>query len=193
MISETVLGVLAGVALAAACGLRVFLPLLVMSAAAHTGHFTPATDFAWLGTTPALIALGVATAVEIAAYHVPWLDHLLDVAGAPLAAAAGVVALAAAADTLPPLLRWTLAVIAGGGAAGLFHGLTAAARVGSTLVTGGAANPVFAGAESAGALVVAVVALALPLLALATLVAVAGLALRRHGRRPGPPPPEGAR
>jgi hypothetical protein len=182
MISETVLGVLAGIALAAACGLRVFLPLLVMSAAAHTGHFTPAGDFGWLGTTPALIALGVATTVEIAAYHVPWLDHLLDVAGAPLAAAAGVIALAAASDALPPFLRWTLAVIAGGGIAGLLHGLTATVRLGSTLATGGVANPVFAGVESAGALMIAVVALALPVLALIGLVALVGLALRR--RRP---------
>ncbi|MHB8078726.1 MAG: DUF4126 domain-containing protein [Candidatus Krumholzibacteriia bacterium] len=182
MVAETVLGVLAGVALAAACGLRVFLPLLVMSAAAHTGHFTPAGDFAWLGTTPALIALGVATAVEIAAYHVPWLDHLLDVAGAPLAATAGVIVLAAASDALPPFLRWTLAVVAGGGVAGLFHGLTAALRLGSTLSTGGAANPVFAGVESAGALTLAIVALALPVLALIGLLALAGFAL--HRRRP---------
>lgn len=182
MIPETVLGVLAGVALAAACGLRVFLPLLVMGAAAHLGWFTPAGDFAWLGATPALVALGVATAVEVAAYHVPWLDHLLDVAGAPLAVAAGVVAMAAATDSLPPFLRWSLAVVAGGGMAGLFQGLTGMARLGSTLATGGVANPVFAGVESAGALTIAVVALALPVLALIGLVLLAGYALRR--RRP---------
>ncbi len=183
MVSETVLGVLAGIALAAACGLRVFLPLLVMSAAAHTGHFTPAEGFAWLGATPALIALGVATTVEIAAYHLPWLDHLLDAAGAPLAATAGVIALAAATDALPPFLRWTLAVVAGGGVAGLFHGLTAAVRLGSTFATGGLANPVFAGVESAGALMIAVAALALPVLALIGLIGLAGFALRR----PRPP------
>jgi hypothetical protein len=182
MISETVLGILAGVALAAACGLRVFLPLLVMSAAAHTGHFAPAGDFAWLGTTPALIALAVATTVEIAAYHVPWLDHLLDVAGAPLAATAGVIALAATTAALPPFLRWSLAVVAGGGVAGLFQTLTATTRLGSTLATGGLANPVFAGVESAGALTIAVAALALPVLALIGLVALFGFALRR--RRP---------
>ena len=182
MISGAVLSVVAGFALAAACGLRVFLPLLVLSAAAHTGHFTPAGDFAWLGSTPALIALGVATAVEIAAYHVPWLDHLLDVAGAPLAVVAGVVAMAAATDTLPPFLRWALVVVAGGGVAGLFHGLTAALRLGSTFATGGAANPVFAGVESAGALAIAVAALALPALALIGLIGLAGFALRR--RRP---------
>lgn len=180
MVSETVLGVMAGVALAAACGLRVFLPLLVMSAAAVTGHFTPAGDFAWLGTTPALITLGVATTVEIAAYHVPWLDHLLDIAGAPLAVAAGVIALAAATDALPPFLRWSLAVVAGGGVAGLFQALTATTRLGSTFATGGLANPVFAGVESAGALMIAVAALALPVLALIGLVALAGFALRRR-------------
>lgn len=182
MISETVLGILAGFALAAACGLRVFLPLLVMSAAAHTGHFTPAGGFVWIGTTPALIALGAATTVEIAAYHVPWLDHLLDLAGAPLAVAAGVIAMAASTDALPPFLRWSLAVVAGGGVAGLFQGLTGMARLGSTFATGGVANPIFAGVESAGALMIAVSALALPMLALIGLTALVGLALRR--RRP---------
>jgi len=183
MVAETILGVLAGVALAAACGLRVFLPLLVMSAAAVTGHFTPAGGFAWLGTTPALVALGVATAVEIAAYHVPWLDHLLDVAGAPLAVAAGVIAMAAASDALPSFLRWAVAVVAGGGVAGLFQGLTGLARLGSTLTTGGAANPAFASFESVGALAIAVAALALPLLAVGFLVALGGLALRRRRAR----------
>lgn len=183
MSSDALVGVVVGLALAAACGLRVFLPLLVMGLAARCGLFVPASGFAWLGATPALIALGVATVVEIAAYHVPWLDHLLDHAGAPLAVAAGVVAMAASTHEFSPFLRWALAVVAGGGMAGAFQGLTGLARIGSTLTTGGLANPFFASLEALGALVISLAALALPLLALLLVVILGGFALRRR-RRP---------
>ena len=38
MISETLLGIAVGIGLSAACGFRVFVPLLVMNLAALTGH-----------------------------------------------------------------------------------------------------------------------------------------------------------
>jgi len=49
-----------GVALAAAAGLRVFVPLLVLSLAMHFGKVQPAHSFEWLGTLPAVIAFAVA-------------------------------------------------------------------------------------------------------------------------------------
>jgi len=184
MSSETVLSVLIGFALAAACGLRVFVPLLAMSVAARTGHFAPAAGFAWLGSDAALVALAAATVLEVVAYHVPWLDHLLDHAGAPLAVAAGVVSVAASAHQMSPFVRWALAVIAGGGLAGLFQALTGAGRLGSTVVTGGLGNPFFATAETGAAVVISVAALALPLLALVAVLAVAAFTLSRRLRRP---------
>ena len=41
-----------GIGLAAAVGFRVFLPLLVTSVAAYTGHLQLSDGFAWLGITP---------------------------------------------------------------------------------------------------------------------------------------------
>lgn len=179
---EAVLSVVAGVALAAACGLRIFVPLLVLSLAAHTGHFTPAAGFAWLGSDAALIGLAAATVVEVVAYLVPWLDHLLDAAGAPLAIAAGILVMAASAQHLSPFLRWALALVAGGGVAGIFQVLTGVGRLGSTLATGGVANPLFSGLESGASLVISIVAFALPMLALLVVLGLGVLALRR--RRP---------
>jgi hypothetical protein len=107
---DTVASVFAGVALAAACGFRVFVPLLVLSIASTLGAIPLADDFAWLATMPALIALATATIMEIAAYYVPWLDHALDVVATPAAILAGVITTAAVVADLSPVLRWSLAI-----------------------------------------------------------------------------------
>ena len=52
------LSIVLGVGLAAATGFRVFLPLLIVSGAAYTGHLPLADSFAWLGTPSALTMLG---------------------------------------------------------------------------------------------------------------------------------------
>jgi hypothetical protein len=178
-----------GVGLAAAAGLRVFLPLLLLGVAAHLGWLPLTEGFAWLASPPALIALTAATALEVGAYYVPWLDNLLDLAAAPLAIMAGVVATAAVATELPPMLRWSLAIIAGGGAAGLVQGLTSLARLKSSATTGGAGNPVLATLELIGSLATSLVALALPLVALLIVAAAVVIVRRvaRRGRRPRPP------
>ena len=175
---DLALSIALGVGLAAAVGFRVFLPLLVMSAAAWTGHLPLGEDFAWLGTTPALAMLAVAALAEIAAYYIPGVDNLLDTIATPAAFVAGTIAAAAVMTDLPPLVKWTTAVIAGGGAAGLMQGMTASVRAGSTLMTGGLGNFAIATLEWLGALVVSLLALAFPLAALAVAVLLAWLALR---------------
>ena len=179
---EAVLAVSAGIALAAAAGLRIFLPLLAVSIAGTTGHLALPAGTAWLGTLPALVAIAVAAALEIAGYFLPVLDHALDALGAPLAVAAGVLASASMLVDFPPLLRWTLAVVAGGGSAGLLHSATALLRLKSGVLTGGLANPLVAFGEIIGSLTLAVMALLLPLAALA-LAVVIGMRLTRRTRK----------
>jgi hypothetical protein len=166
----TLVGILVGIALSAACGFRVFVPLLVLGIAGRVGHVSLAGDFHWITSVPALVALGTATVVEIVAYYVPWLDHALDTIATPAAVLAGVFATAAVVGDLPPVLRWGLAIVAGGGAAGTVQGATVLARLKSGAMTAGLANPIVATAELTGSVVTSVLAVLAPLLAVALIV-----------------------
>ena len=180
------LGVALGLGLAAAAGFRVFVPLLALGIASRQGWVSLAPGFEWLATPPALIAFGTATAIEVLAYHVPFLDHLLDVIATPSAVVAGALASAAVLTDLPPLVKWSVAVLAGGGAAGLVQTATVLARVGSTTFTGGLGNVLFASFELFGAVGTVVLAIALPLLAFALLLLLlvaAAIVLVRVARR----------
>jgi uncharacterized protein DUF4126 len=68
---DLALSIALGIGLAAAVGFRVFLPMLVMSVAAYTGHLTLGSGFAWLATPAALVMLSVAALLEILAYYIP--------------------------------------------------------------------------------------------------------------------------
>lgn len=169
--TELALSIALGVGLAAAVGFRVFVPMLVLSVAAYSGHLHLSGGLEWLGTAPAVAMFAITAVLEILAYYVPGLDHLLDTIAAPAALIAGTVAAAAVITDLPPILRWSTAVIAGGGAAGLTQGLSSLLRVKSAMLTGGLANPVVSTGELGGAIGMSLLALASPLIAVA-LVAV---------------------
>jgi len=130
----------------------------------------------WLGTWPAFATLAVATVLEIAAYYVPWVDNVLDAAAAPVAVLAGIIITASTMTEVSPLVKWTMAIVAGGGAAGLTHASTAAVRAASTALTGGLANWIVNTIESVGAFVMAiasmVLAVLLPTLLILLVVAV---------------------
>src|ERR1700756_3225141 len=125
-----------GVGLAGATGFRVFLPCLVVGLAAYAGPLPLDSNFAWLATPSALTMLSVAALAEILAYYIPVVDNLLDSLATPAAFIAGTVVSAAVMADVPPMVKWTAAVIAGGGIAGLTQGLTAALRAHSTVLTG---------------------------------------------------------
>jgi len=175
---DIALSIALGVGLAAATGFRVFLPMLIASAAAYTGHLPLADSFAWLATPTALTLLGVAALAEILAYYIPGVDNLLDTLATPAAFVAGTVIAAAVITDLPPMVKWSAAVIAGGGIAGLTQSLTTVLRAKSTVMTGTLGNPVIATAELGGSLLVSLLALAAPLLALAVLIVFLWLAIR---------------
>ncbi len=188
----TILAITAGIGLAAACGFRVFVPLLVAALATRFGHFTPSSGLDWIGSTPAIIVLGVATCVEIAAYYIPWVDHLLDTIATPAAVVAGTVVAATAFGDIHPVIKWAAAIIAGGGIAAGIQGTTVAARAASTATTGGLANPIVSTIEAIGAMIMAILALVLPILAaiLAILMLIVIIRLVRHLRgRPASAPP----
>lgn len=161
-----------GLGLAAACGLRIFLPFLVLGLAARAEIVPLAHGFAWIASTPALVAFGVATALEIAGYYVPLVDNLLDVAATPAAVVAGAVASASVLTDLPPLVQGAVALVGGGAAAGIVKGSTSLLRVKSSVTTAGVANPLLSTVEGIAAAVTSVLAILVPLLALAGVAAL---------------------
>src|SRR5262245_16404902 len=148
--TDLAISIALGVVLAAATGFRVFLPMLIVSGAAYTGHLSLDNSFAWLATPFALTMLGVAALIEVLAYYVPGVDNLLDALATPAAFVAGTIVSAAVMTDLPPMAKWTAAVIAGGGTASLTQGVSTILRAKSTVVTGGLGNPVIATGEQGG-------------------------------------------
>ncbi len=182
---DWVMALLVGLGLAAACGFRVFLPLFGLSAAGFWGGLPLSPELAWLASPTALIALGAAMLLEIGGYYLTGVDNLLDSIASPAAVAAGTLATGAVLVGVDePLLKWGLALIAGGGAAGLVQAGTVVARAGSTATTGGLGNPLLATGELIAATLTTVLALVAPLLIVLGLVLLAVWLLRRWRRAP---------
>lgn len=160
---DFLLSICLGMGLSSACGFRVFVPLLAMSIASLSGHLTLSHGFQWIGTYPAFIAFGTATILEVAAYYIPWVDNIVDAIAAPAAMIAGTLVAASSIVQMDPLMKWTLAIIAGGGTAAIFHGATTIMRGSSTAGTGGLGNHVIATTELGIASVLSVLAITLPL------------------------------
>jgi Domain of unknown function (DUF4126) len=176
--SDIVVSIALGVGLAAAVGFRLFLPLPVMSGVAYTGHLTLSDSFAWLATPDR-----ARHAERRGDRRNPRVlrcrgRHLLDAIATPAALVAGTIAAAAVMTDLPPVVKWTTAMIAGGGAAGLTQSVTSMLRAKSTVWTGGLGNAVVSTGELGGALLVSLRALLAPLAALAIVGVLCWLALR---------------
>ena len=149
-VSDTVLSLCLGLGLSAATGFRVFVPLLLINIATRGGWLELSDQFAWMGGTPALVAFCIATALEIGAYYVPWLDNLIDTIASPAAVVAGTMVTASVVTGMDPALKWMLAVIAGGGVAGVIQSSFVGARQLSSLTTAGFGNPIVSTVEIIG-------------------------------------------
>jgi len=171
---ETVASVLIGIGLSATCGFRIFVPLLVMNVTGQLDllHLSPA--FAWIQSTPALIAFGVATVLETLAYLIPVVDNALNAVSIPLTVVAGTVITAAVILDMNPFLTWTLAVIAGGGASLAGSAASNILHGGSTATTGGAGNPILSTLESVFSVIMSVLSVLVPVMAVLLLI-IAGI------------------
>ncbi|PWI29181.1 DUF4126 domain-containing protein [Flavobacteriaceae bacterium LYZ1037] len=163
---ESILSIFLGVGLAASVGFRVFVPLFVLSLAAHFQVWELNESWLWIGSLPAVIVLGVATIVEILAYYVPFIDNLLDTIAVPLAAIAGTAIMVSTAIDLSPVFTWALAIVAGGGTAAVIAGTTSATRLASTSTTAGFANPIVSTLETGTSILLAIISIFLPILAI---------------------------
>ena len=167
---EIILALALGITLSAASGFRIFLPPLAVSLAAISGNLELSSGFAWVGTYPTAIALGIATIVEILAYYIPVVDNFLDTIEIPTAIAIGTLLTAANLGDIDPLLQWGIAAIAGGGTAGIIETFTAMTRAGSTTMTGGTGNFLVATAEALSSGILTILAFTLPFFAAALVI-----------------------
>jgi hypothetical protein len=177
---DIALSIAVGLGLAAACGFRVFVPMLVASMAARSEYLVLGDNFEWLASTPVLWVLGVATLVEVLAYYIPWLDNLLDIVATPAAVIAGAVLATSVVSGVEPWFKWTLAAIAGGGLAGSVQLATTGIRGASTVMTGGLGNLAVSSIELVGAFGLSVISVLAPLVALVLLAMALILVARRR-------------
>ncbi|WP_420792870.1 DUF4126 domain-containing protein [Lentisphaera profundi] len=183
---ELLTGLCIGIGLSAACGFRVFVPMLGVSLASRAGHMELSSGFEWLGGDLAMIVLLIATIFEVAAYFVPWVDNLLDTIAAPAAIVAGTILTGAMTGEMSPLFKWSLALIAGGGAAATVQAVTTVVRGTSTVTTGGIGNPLVAAGELAGATGVTLLAIFVPIAAvILVMAALIYLGFRVMKKKPG--------
>ena len=168
-----------GVGLSTSTGFRILVPFACLSAATLLGGFDLPPEMAWLNSYPAFFGLLIGTVIEIAAFYVPWVNDALDTVEFPAAVIAGTYLTGTFAADLPTLMQWSIALLAGGTAAGTIQGLTSVTRLTSNTATGGCASPITASLEWLSALVLSILSLTLPVLAIALVIIVVLYALRK--------------
>jgi hypothetical protein len=179
--TNLLLALATGVGLAAATGLRAFLPLLAVGLAGRHGLLRLHPGMEWLETDPALWALGLATALELVGDKVPVVDHVLDSIGTVVRPVAAWVATFAVFQEWGTPWAQLLAVAMGVGALAV-HGAKAHTRIGSSALTLGHANPILSVLEDVITFALVVAAVLLPLVAFA-FVTLAVIAYTRRRRR----------
>src|SRR5512137_2790893 len=170
MEKEIITGVAIGLGLAASCGFRVFVPMLVASIAAKTGLFPVHEGFQWLASWPAIICFGTATVAEILAYYIPFVDNLLDTITTPLAIGGGTLLMTSVLPVDNDFLKWAAGFLFGGGTAATVQGGTVLSRLASTKLTAGAGNAIVSTGENAAAVGSSVLSLLIPLVVVALLI-----------------------
>jgi hypothetical protein len=174
---------LIGIGLAASCGFRVFVPMLVMCLAVRAGFLQLSEGWHWMGSWPAVVAFSVASIAEIIGFYIPWVDHALDAVAVPAAVIAGTIATAACVADMHPLLKWSAAIIAGGGIAGAIQASTVFVRGASTATTGGLGNWVVSTLELVTSFILSVLAIVVPILTGLLVAAIVFFVVRRFLRR----------
>jgi len=180
--------ILMGLALAATCGLRAFLPLFTLSVLAHFGKVELGESFLWLASPGAMLCFGVAVVVELVGDKIPAVDHALDALGVVVKPAAATVATASVVTHFDPMIAIVLGLMTGGLAAEGVHLTKAKARLMSSALTGTIANPVLSVLEDIAAFFAVILAWIVPVLVLGSFVAflVAVYLWRTRKRAPSP-------
>ena len=187
---DVILALCMGLGLAAASGFRVFLPPFLLSIAVRADAVEvnlAETPFEYFDSNLAVILLGVATLAELSAYYVPWVDNLLDTIASPAAVVAGtgMTAIVLEGNT-DPVIQWSLAIIAGGGVTAVVQSATVVTRGISTTLTAGLGNPVVSTGENIASVILALVAMVLPILAALLVAIIVGMIVLKAAEKVPP-------
>ena len=187
---DVIIALSMGLGLAAASGFRVFLPPFLLSIAVRADAVDVNlmdTPFEYFDSNVAVILLGVATVAEFAGYYVPWVDNLLDSIASPAAvvAGSGMTALVLEGNT-DPVIQWSLAIIAGGGVTAVVQGATVVTRGISTTLTAGFANPIVSTGENLASVILAIIAMVLPILAAVIVAVLIGMIILKASQKIAP-------
>lgn len=161
---DIAIGVFLGLGLAASCGFRVFVPLLITNIGSLFGWVNLSHGFEWMGSWPAFAIFLTATIAEIGAYYIPWLDNALDTVSVPLATVAGTLLSVSFMTDLPPMVQWTLGIIVGGGTAAIIKTAAGATRLASSASTGGLTNWIVATVEHIASFIMSILSYLLPVI-----------------------------
>jgi hypothetical protein len=183
MLLDQGLAISMGLALAATCGLRAFLPLLVISALAAVGKLDLAEGFRWMSSPAALVCFSTAVIAETLSDKVPVVDHALDAAGVIIKPTAAALATASMVHGFEPMLAMVLGVMTGGVAAEAVHVAKAKVRLMSSALTGTVANPILSVGEDGMALLGVVLSILAPVLGLAVMLMLTAWLLTKWQRR----------
>lgn len=164
---DWIISLCVGVGLAACCGFRVFVPMLIAALGTKLGFIGTMPGYEFIGSWTAIIGLSIAASFELGAYYVPWLDNLLDTIAMPVAIVAGTLLSTSFLRINDEMTRWAMSLMLGGGAAGIVQAGTSLLRLGSVTTTGGLANPIVATGENAASLILSILTVFLPLFAFA--------------------------
>lgn len=176
---EYILPIFIGLGLSAACGLRIFIPFLIINLASSSGYISLSPDFAWLSTKVALITFSVATIIEIGSYYIPWIDNLLDTIAVPASVVAGTIITASFITDMNPFLSWTLALISGGAVSGVINTGTSVLRLGSSTLSAGLTNHLLSTFENILSVIVALMSIFLPFITIFLVLLILSFSLKR--------------
>ena len=184
LIFMTISCLIMAMALSACCGFKVFVPPLLLGIFAKAGLISLGENYAWLGSWPAIAVLSLATALETAAYFIPLVNNALDSIKIPASTMAGVLTAAAVLPgEMSPLLRWTLAVLIGGGGAAAVSTGMASLRGTLTMTTAGIGSGLQNLAEAILSFLLSIFAMLAPFLLCLAILLVLLSVIRRLCRR----------
>jgi hypothetical protein len=170
--------VVMGLALAATCGLRAFLPLFAVGCLGALGQIELAASFQWLSRPVALMGLGLALLLEVSGDKFPIVDHFLDSAAVVIKPIAAMIVAASVMTDADPMVTTILGLVVGGSMAEGVHLVKAKVRLMSSAFTATLANPIISFIEDVVAIISTVLAVLMPLLVFVLALVGCGLGFR---------------